>query len=459
MTARQEVRIGTRPKQAETWSYETQRAPHIGEVLKTARERKGVDLARAERETKIRARHLAALEAGDFDDLPASVYTKGFLRNYSTYLGLDAEEMLSRWRRESDMPGRAEPVKVMAPPQPITAPSRGFKLTSGLIIALVLAAVVSGFLGYVGLQLVRFTQNPEITLHGPAQRSLASDQENLVIVGSAAGNADITATGAGEFQRATVAGASGSWTLNLPVSAGQNDFTIFATDAETGRDSEPVNVIATVRIDETTTPGAVATPALPAGASVAAGEPSAEIILTSPAKGTVANNGRVKVEGTSDAESVLVSFQWVGRPENKRKAPDALELAVTEGVFSGRATLPQGKWQVAVAGEIGGGAPGLAMTSVRSVFDQTVLKISAVEGGTRINVVTNDDEEKYLVKGLQLPAGKSHKITTDRDVIVSVGNAQVAHLTVDGVDYGKMGKKSESRSWRVDKGEKAKQIN
>lgn len=458
MTARHEVRVGTRPKQAETWSYETQRAPHVGEVLKTARERKGVDLARAERETKIRARHLAALEAGDFDDLPASVYTKGFLRNYSTYLGLDAEEMLSRWRRESDQPRHSEPVKVMAPPQPITTPSRGLKLTSGLIIALVLAAVVTGFLGYVGLQLVRFTQNPEITLHGPPVRSLAADQERVVIVGSAAANADITATGAGDLQRTTTADASGSWTLNLPVGAGQNDFIIFATDSETGRDSEPVQVIATVRIGEITTPGAVATPALPAGASASAGEPSAQIILTSPGRNAVANNGRIKVEGTSDAESVLVSFQWVGKPENRRKAPDPLELQVVEGVFSGGATLPRGKWQVAVAGEIGGGAPALATTPVKSVFEKTVLKVSAIDGSTRLNVITNDDDGNFLVRAMQLAAGKSHKLTTDRDVIVSVGNARVAHLTVDGVEYGRMGKKSESKSWRVNKGEKAKQI-
>ena len=107
MTARQEARVGTRATSGDTWSYETQRAPNVGEILQTARERKGVDLARAERETKIRARHLMALEAGDLADLPAPVYAKGFLRNYSTYLGLDADEMIDRWRKEIDQPRRA----------------------------------------------------------------------------------------------------------------------------------------------------------------------------------------------------------------------------------------------------------------------------------------------------------------------------------------------------------------
>ena len=48
-----------------------------------ARERKGVDLYRAERDTKIRARYLAALERGEYRELPGAVYTKGFLRNYA----------------------------------------------------------------------------------------------------------------------------------------------------------------------------------------------------------------------------------------------------------------------------------------------------------------------------------------------------------------------------------------
>src|SRR3972149_2729855 len=183
MTAREEARLGSRERDAGRWSYETQRAPHVGEILQTARDRKGVDLTRAERETKIRARHLAALESGDVADLPAPVYAKGFLRNYSTYLGLDADEMLARWRREIDQPRSAEIPKLKPPPQPITSPSRGFKLTGGLVVALILAALLVSFVGYVGLQLVRFTQNPEISLNGPSIRQLQPGAERIVLSG------------------------------------------------------------------------------------------------------------------------------------------------------------------------------------------------------------------------------------------------------------------------------------
>ena len=88
-----------------------------------ARERKGVDLYRAERDTKIRARYLDAMERGDYRELPGAVYTKGFLRNYALYLGLDADEVLEQWRRE-----RGEPKEVPATisvPRPLAAPRTG----------------------------------------------------------------------------------------------------------------------------------------------------------------------------------------------------------------------------------------------------------------------------------------------------------------------------------------------
>src|SRR5512146_3542278 len=89
----------------------------LPERLVQARERKGVDLYRAERDTKIRARYLAALERGEYRELPGDVYTKGFLRNYALYLGLDPEEVVGQWRRErGDTP---TPKTVLTVPRPI----------------------------------------------------------------------------------------------------------------------------------------------------------------------------------------------------------------------------------------------------------------------------------------------------------------------------------------------------
>src|SRR5687768_4568548 len=123
--------------------------PSLPERLYAARERKGVDLYRAERDTKIRARYLGALERGDYKELPGAVYTKGFLRNYALYLGLDPEDVLAQWRQERGEVREAEPIVV---PRVIQAPRQPLVFSPGIVVAALLTLVVIAFAGYLGMQ-------------------------------------------------------------------------------------------------------------------------------------------------------------------------------------------------------------------------------------------------------------------------------------------------------------------
>jgi cytoskeletal protein RodZ len=69
----------------------------FGQLLRQAREAKGVSLAQVERATRIRRDYLEALEAHEFSHLPASTYARGIVRNYAAYLGLDPAEMLESY--------------------------------------------------------------------------------------------------------------------------------------------------------------------------------------------------------------------------------------------------------------------------------------------------------------------------------------------------------------------------
>jgi transcriptional regulator with XRE-family HTH domain len=73
----------------------------IGNSLREARLRQGLDLAEIEQATKIRSRYLRALEEEQFELLPAQTYVKGFLKAYADQLGLDGdlyvEEFNSRY--------------------------------------------------------------------------------------------------------------------------------------------------------------------------------------------------------------------------------------------------------------------------------------------------------------------------------------------------------------------------
>jgi len=73
----------------------------IGQVLRSARERKGVTLQEAKRALRINAPYLEALESDDFSRVPAPVYVRAFLREYARYLGLDAEELVKAYSAQA----------------------------------------------------------------------------------------------------------------------------------------------------------------------------------------------------------------------------------------------------------------------------------------------------------------------------------------------------------------------
>ena len=93
----------------------------LGETLRQARLDKGVSLADAARETRIRRGYLEALEAEDAAALPPAVYTRGFLRTYAEYLGLNAQAMVDLFqptaRREGAPSLRAAVPRVAIPRQ------------------------------------------------------------------------------------------------------------------------------------------------------------------------------------------------------------------------------------------------------------------------------------------------------------------------------------------------------
>ncbi len=97
-------------------------AEALGSDLREAREGRDLTLEQAEKGTRIRARYLEALEQGNYSALPSAVQTRGFLRNYARYLGLDADLMVSRY--DAALQGgrrrgrRVEPIPEAPPPVP-----------------------------------------------------------------------------------------------------------------------------------------------------------------------------------------------------------------------------------------------------------------------------------------------------------------------------------------------------
>ena len=112
----------------------------IGDSLREARTRRGLSAADVQTGIRIRERYLTALEEEQWELLPGEAYTKGFLRTYAEFLGLDGElyidEYNARLRGHEDEPLVPE---VFAPRRRLS--SAALRTLAG---TLVLAAAVAG---------------------------------------------------------------------------------------------------------------------------------------------------------------------------------------------------------------------------------------------------------------------------------------------------------------------------
>jgi len=105
----------------------------FGEELRREREIRGISLKEISDATKISKRFLEAIERNDHHSLPAPVFTRGFVREYARYVGLNAEDMVNRYNYAAALDDRIEkPPQIekypASPPRDITPkpkPKRG----------------------------------------------------------------------------------------------------------------------------------------------------------------------------------------------------------------------------------------------------------------------------------------------------------------------------------------------
>jgi cytoskeleton protein RodZ len=120
----------------------------LGQLLKEAREKKGLSIAEVEEDTRIRQAQIHALEEEDYGKLPSTIYLKGLLRSYARYLGLDLTEVMRLFGAE-DTANSTTPVVAEG-----FEPPKGMAITSWLFIdvflgvLIVASAVVAGSLAY-----------------------------------------------------------------------------------------------------------------------------------------------------------------------------------------------------------------------------------------------------------------------------------------------------------------------
>jgi cytoskeletal protein RodZ len=427
---------GSSASSSQSGSSSFEPVPPLPERLYAARERKGVDLYRAERDTKIRARYLAALERGDYRELPGAVYTKGFLRNYALYLGLEPEEILSQWRRERGDAG--PPAPVIAVPRPLNQPRRGLQFSPGVIVAALVTVVVLAVGAYLTVQVMRFNKPPTLAVSAPRTATLTIDEdtESYVLRGTTIPGGTVTVETSGA-PRQTSADSTGAWSMDVDLRRGKNQFKIWATDPETGKQSErTAQVVITVPFAEIEVP---------------------TLTVDQPTDGATVENGAIPVQGkTTNATSVSVSARYDGPPDGAPAAapgasPPAAPAPVTvpvaeDGTFTTPLQLTTGKWSIIVSAA-GAANKTASITRHVAVAYKGVNLVVEIKGGPAWLKVWVDGKLHPDWAGVTAKKGKVITLTANSSIEVRTGSSGATYFTLNGQSLGALGRRGIPETW------------
>jgi cytoskeleton protein RodZ len=126
---------------AETAMVDHPASAQVGAGMREVRERLGWRLADVAAQLRIRLPYLEAIERGDLAALPGSAYQTGFVRSYALILGLDAEEILRRFRAAGMGPTEKAELSFLAP-----VPDRA--VPTGALWFILVLLVIGGYAGW-----------------------------------------------------------------------------------------------------------------------------------------------------------------------------------------------------------------------------------------------------------------------------------------------------------------------
>ena len=374
----------------------------LGDALRERREQKGVTMQQAAEETRIREKFLQAIESGDYQSLPGAVYTKGFLRNYAQYLGLDAEEMQALYTGER---GGTDPARTFSPMRPLV--KRSFIFTPTVLIPVLVLGGVLLFIAYFYYQFTSFAVAPHVDITDPSGDAVSSTAEYLV-KGKTNPDGRITVSvSPGLDALGDVKPASdGTFSVNVPLKPGPNHVEVRVLDA--------AGKLATATRTITLVP--------------ATGNERVPLIVEQPANGTTYTNAAVTVSGRVDpsASTPITSLTVNGLPATI--GPDLR--------FSVPLTFPGGPQTIRVVAKLQNGAEMQESRTVTIAYTTAIVTVRIIGGDAWIQVVV--DGQAQPGTGKIFPSGSILPFN-GKTVSVRTGNAGMTYLSFNGQDLGKMG--------------------
>lgn len=149
-----------------------QQTKTVGELLKLEREKRRISRSQLAQEIRVKENFIHALEENRFDDLPAAVFVKGYIKAYARILNFDPEPMLALLRRDfkESAKGKLVPQEFLKPVlKSSSLSSVRFILLGGVGVFLVLFT-------YIAIRWYSFISPPKVTITAPTENEVVSPQ-------------------------------------------------------------------------------------------------------------------------------------------------------------------------------------------------------------------------------------------------------------------------------------------
>lgn len=190
----------------------------VGEILKSARERKKFTLTQVENALKIRAKFLMALENNQFDQLPPGTFAKGFIKNYAAYLGLPVDDILAFYRRQVH-----EKIPNVAPENK-SGRSHRFAFTPQMITPISVGLLLFLFFAYLIFAYFRYAGSPMLEINAP-KNNLVVREDQVDVTGRTDPDATLIIN-----NEPVNLSESGSFDVKITLQPGLNTIILTATN-------------------------------------------------------------------------------------------------------------------------------------------------------------------------------------------------------------------------------------
>ena len=200
----------------------------LSERLQAARKLRGLSLADVASETGVQERYLQAIEENRFDELPAAVYSRGFVTRYAEEMNLPSEEIMAMYDHERGIDTHlrhARGERSPAETRPIQAKKTKFFFSPKMIRIGIAVVAVSALVVYLIVQFRALSAAPTLVVTDP-EGDVTVDASSYTVVGTVEQGSRVLLNGS-EVR----VSANGTFEEEVPLEPGQNSLRFVATNA------------------------------------------------------------------------------------------------------------------------------------------------------------------------------------------------------------------------------------